>query len=829
MRYKSIFSIVLIVSFFVSVTGLAQEGQMNVPADLGAWNEEIDGPLPHWGDFQRPEHDPDRPLHPYAVHLAGDNPPTSGVIDAVPEYAPSEGIIFRYSTGAWPQVVTACVAAITGDPAKDDKVFIVVANASQQNTATNQFVAAGADMSKVEFSIHPSDTIWLRDYGPAFILLDGGRAIVDSHYYLLNRLKDNFIPCLLAEDFFQVPVYHGGYVTSAGGNFLPGPGRSAFVSEMVYSYNPDFTQQYVHELYQEYQGIDTLHVLPDLPQNVDLTGHIDMWMYLVDDDSVIISEFVPGSDPTAIQITENAVPYMQNLGFEVFRVPDHNGPHPSWPGVDAHYTYTNSIRINDRILIPSYAEGDPAHAANDALALAGFQAAAPDCEIIQIPCYDIIWAAGAIHCMSMNVPKGAAPDPVAHVVAPNGGDICVSGSEVDITWASIDDIGVSLVDLFYSTDNGVSFPHAIATGLANDCHETWTVPELPAPTTEAMVRVVAHDGDGNFGEDVSNSAFQIRDALRTVYDFSENGGIDRWGWGPQVSSWSDLEGVRYPASAGVEITEFDRDAYGRLAFSDATGGDADPNRYISPQPSGVASSAHIFEFVIQEERDLILDIGIEWEGYADSCGHIEMYVWDNVAGNWGDGAGNLSDNHFMDNFAGNRDDVFHGSIHDQIDRYIDVDGKLTLLLYSDRNFQKTFHDFMAVTITSEFMLSADAEVIPEAGGTVNFTLQAGVANADRKYMLVGGANGEEPGLPLPGGHATLPVNWDWFSDLEMALLNTIVFHNFLGTLDGSGTATAQLNIPALPPGSAGPVLTFAYCCDAPFDVVSNPVSVEVVE
>ena len=53
------------------------------------------------------------------------------------------------------------------------------------------------------------------------------------------------------------------------------------------------------ELYQTYQGIDTLHILPRLPGSVDGTGHIDMWFYLVDEDTVIISEFIPGSNATA--------------------------------------------------------------------------------------------------------------------------------------------------------------------------------------------------------------------------------------------------------------------------------------------------------------------------------------------------------------------------------------------------------------------------------------------------------------------------------------------------------------------------------------------------
>jgi hypothetical protein len=125
-------------------------------------------------------------------------------------------------------------------------------------------------------------------------------------------------------------------------------------------------------------------------------------------------------------------------------------------------------------------------------------------------------------------------------------------------------------------------------------------------------------------------------------------------------------------------------------------------------------------------------------------------------------------------------------------------------------------------------LIADADTLPEGGGTVNIDLNAGGENDGRNYLLVGGVTGTAPGFPLPGGQATLPINWDVFSDIVMGLLNSPVFSNFLGGLDGEGMSAAQLNSPALPPGSAGLVLYFAYCLNNPFDFASNPIEITVV-
>jgi hypothetical protein len=119
-------------------------------------------------------------------------------------------------------------------------------------------------------------------------------------------------------------------------------------------------------------------------------------------------------------------------------------------------------------------------------------------------------------------------------------------------------------------------------------------------------------------------------------------------------------------------------------------------------------------------------------------------------------------------------------------------------------------------------------VVESTGGTIGFNLDAGAANANRNYLIVGGTSGTEPGFALPGGIATLPIDWDWFTDLELSLLGTTIFDGFLGQLDGQGEASAQLNVPPLPIGTAGVIMHFAYCCNGPFDYVSNAAPIEIV-
>jgi hypothetical protein len=74
----------------------------------------------------------------------------------------------------------------------------------------------------------------------------------------------------------------------------------------------------------------------------------------------------------------------------------------------------------------------------------------------------------------------------------------------------------------------------------------------------------------------------------------------------------------------------------------------------------------------------------------------------------------------------------------------------------------------------------------------------------------------------------MPLNWDPVTDLVIALLGTPLLDGFIGELDPAGAADAMLTLPALPPGYVGTKLHFAWCLYSPFDFVSNPVEVEIV-
>ncbi|MFH2003056.1 MAG: choice-of-anchor Q domain-containing protein, partial [Planctomycetota bacterium] len=137
-------------------------------------------------------------------------------------------------------------------------------------------------------------------------------------------------------------------------------------------------------------------------------------------------------------------------------------------------------------------------------------------------------------------------------------------------------------------------------------------------------------------------------------------------------------------------------------------------------------------------------------------------------------------------------------------------------------------DMGADECTETLPLECDTFILPEStGGSVNFTLNGGEANAWQAYLLLGSVSGTLPGFPLPGGKVSLRLNWDIFTEFVVALLNTTAFYRFLNHLDVDGWSYAQLNTGPLPPGYAGLEIDFAYCLGWPWEFVSNPMRITI--
>ncbi len=325
---------------------------------------------------------------PLPLPVGGEAPPT-GQVFTPPEYARNRGILIRW--GSFNAILTAMTVAITsGDPSA--VVWVIVADASQQASASNTLTGAGADMSRVEFLVAPTNTVWIRDYGPRFIEEDKTLAIVD-HVYNRPRPLDDQIPDAIAAAWglagYDLPLTHGG------GNFHLFADGQAFMSDLVLAENPGLDAGDVASLFAQYENLD-LTIFPGFPSSFDSTRHIDMWLLPARDRVAIVGEYDP-ADGAPYTITEDAVAELALRGYTVLRTP---GWCDGCPGFGTHYTYTNAVVLNRVVLVPQYS----AHPVENAAALLTFAAAFPGRQIVGLDADAIVGSAGVFHCIVMHVP-----------------------------------------------------------------------------------------------------------------------------------------------------------------------------------------------------------------------------------------------------------------------------------------------------------------------------------------------------------------------------------------------------------------------------------------
>jgi agmatine/peptidylarginine deiminase len=309
-----------------------------------------------------------------------ETPPPTGEPRFVGEFEPMQGVMIRYPLG----IPTSLVV----DLANNCHVYCIT---QQQGSAQSSFQNAGVNMNNVTFVNAPTDSYWVRDYGPWYIFEDRNPAIVDN-VYNRPRPNDDNISQVFA-NFWNIPMY-GMNLQHTGGNMME-DGRGHGVSdELVFQENSN-NENNVRQKMREYLGIDPYHVTID-PQG-DYIAHVDCWGKYLAPDKILIAR-VPQSN-SHYNDYESVAQYFENTNccwgypYHVYRVDE--------PGGYTLAPYTNSLILNKSVYVPM---GDIASYNQQAIAV--YQEAMPGYNIVPVynNDYYISWEnTDALHCRTRGV------------------------------------------------------------------------------------------------------------------------------------------------------------------------------------------------------------------------------------------------------------------------------------------------------------------------------------------------------------------------------------------------------------------------------------------
>jgi len=292
------------------------------------------------------------------------------------EFEPMQGALIRYPFGISYDIIA--------EMSEDVEVVTIVSNTSQQDYVLQQYESHGVNTANCSFLIAPTESYWTRDYGPWFVINGFDEQGIVDVIYNRPRPNDDEIPYEygLAED---IPVYAMDLET-AGGNYMTDGQGISVSTDLIWSENPGMTPGEIDQMVQNYLGIDTYHVVPDVLN--EYIQHIDCWGKYLSPSTIMIIE-VPSSDPQYDEI-EDAVDYFQSqmscygTPYNVVRVYTPNGQ-----------PYINSFILNDKVLMPITGSSW------DDDAIASYEAAMPGYEVLG---FTGSWVTtDAIHCRVMGI------------------------------------------------------------------------------------------------------------------------------------------------------------------------------------------------------------------------------------------------------------------------------------------------------------------------------------------------------------------------------------------------------------------------------------------
>ena len=343
------------------------------------------GPLPNWIDKSREVSDGKEPI----IYSDKETLPSDFKIPA--EYEPISAVVISWAgyTNMLTQIAkAACEKA-------NAKVWILSAPQSISGLSSSCWQKISA----------PVDSVWVRDYGPFGISTKTMKpGIIDTTYrHYQYRRNDDAAPYNIGKSQ-NIPVYSAKIILD-GGNFMIDSYGNLFTTYRTYIWNSNMSKDQVDSILKEYFKAKNIYVFeyagyPDEPK--DGTGHIDMFMKLINDHTVLIST----ADKEPFKSNgEKAIAFFKNktapdgIPYKVITVKgwyDESGYYSgTW------YTYTNSLIVNGTVIMPAYS----GHEEENNKAEQAYRQADNSINVVKVYSDDSITSGGSIHCITQTIPK----------------------------------------------------------------------------------------------------------------------------------------------------------------------------------------------------------------------------------------------------------------------------------------------------------------------------------------------------------------------------------------------------------------------------------------
>ena len=332
------------------------------------------------------------------------------------EWEPQAGTLL-----AWPHADTdwaprlhaadCAFSGIAAAIARFQPVLIITRDPAHCRHVSECLAPEVAASPNLGFTTAPFDDTWVRDYGPVTVLDNAGPKLMNFRFNgwggKFESRRDDAVTRLLHERaaFGRTRLVTEDFVLEGGAIDADGAGTLLTTLECWKARHPALSRGELERRFAAWFGVErVLWLAEGRLEGDDTDAHVDTLARFCREDTIVYQACDDESDShfRALRRMSEELAAFTAPGGNPYRLL----PLP-WPGTirddDGRRlpaTYANFLFVNGAVLVPTY------DVPTDEEALAVLAEALPERKVLGVPCRELIWQNGSLHCSTMQVPRG---------------------------------------------------------------------------------------------------------------------------------------------------------------------------------------------------------------------------------------------------------------------------------------------------------------------------------------------------------------------------------------------------------------------------------------
>ena len=292
-----------------------------------------------------------------------------------------------------------------------ERVYVLVNDVETEQDIRSRLKESKTAMEQVSIVKISTVDVWIRDYGPTFVLRTVEKEPLALNDWIFNgwggKYKDYEADDGVAREMatlLEIPVFNHRVVLEGGSIEVNGRGTCLTTEQCLLNQNrnPHLSRAEIEHFLKEALGVDHLIWLGEGIAGDDTDGHIDDIARFVNPTTVVcVREANPKDDNYAAlnanferlqgardqhgnKLSVVALPCPEAIFSEGLRLPA---------------SYANFYIANEAVLVPTFDD------AKDGEAIGVLQELFPDRSVVGVRCREVVAGLGGIHCVTQQEPK----------------------------------------------------------------------------------------------------------------------------------------------------------------------------------------------------------------------------------------------------------------------------------------------------------------------------------------------------------------------------------------------------------------------------------------